>query len=116
MAGDGWVVSEEILGGDLIDIGVRKHREKRGAKAGNVVGVRGNEDVQILGCACEAMEVESDPTEYLVLHAMSMQRGQHTLGQLVVHASVEPTTPSIEGADRIPDVLELLLVELGMDR
>ena len=72
--------------------------------------------VQILGCAGEAMEVERDPTEHLVLHAVSMWRGQHTLGELVVHDSVEPTTPSVECADRIADVLKLILVELGMDR
>lgn len=58
------------------------------AHSGNVFGLGGQENIQVLGCPCKPLKVEGHRAEDDVLHSLSLESCQHLAGRLVVHGLI----------------------------
>lgn len=82
---DGRVLAQQIVGRDLVDVGVVEDALQSSFETLHVLPLGREKDVQILGGAGETMEVQGNASEDHVDDTLPLESGQHLTGAIEVH-------------------------------
>src|SRR5919108_5919362 len=73
------VLTEQVVRRDLVDVWVIEDRAESPLQPLDIVAIRGDEQIEILGEAGEPVKVERGRAEYDVSNILALERSEHTL-------------------------------------
>jgi hypothetical protein len=95
------IVASQIGGGDLVDVRVVEHPAQGRTQPRDVLFVRRDEQIEILGGAHDAVKVEGDSAHDLVAHRFFGEPAQQIEHTAPVHLRKDSAVDRINAADRL---------------